>query len=119
MVLELTAGGFYAEPQEDGTVRITIPDFAELGESGSPSMPVKRTWVEVLAGRKVKLVSVTAREVEAFSSLRPSDAETPEIVATRDGTCAWLAAEAGGQQHEERARHSNREGSTRPRPRVW
>lgn len=64
MVLELTTGGFYAEPQDDGTVEITIPDFGELDEAGSPSMPVKRTWVEAIAGRKVKLVSVEARSVE-------------------------------------------------------
>ena len=86
VVLELETTGFYAEPQEDGTVRITIPDFAELAEAGSPSMPVKRTWVEALAGRKVELVSVTARDVEAFTSLRPSEAEMPEVVARRDGT---------------------------------
>ena len=86
VVLELRTEGFYAEPQEDGTVRITIPDFAELAEAGSPSIPVKRTWVEAVAGRKVKLVSVKAQEVEAFTSLRPSNAEMPEIVATRDGT---------------------------------
>ena len=86
VVLELTTGGFYAEPQEDGTVQLTIPDFAELGEAGSPSMPVKRTWVEAIAGRKVKLVSVQARGLEAFTSLRPSGAALAEIVATRDGT---------------------------------
>ena len=86
VVLELTTGGFYAEPQEDGTVHITIPDFAELGEAGSPSMPVKRTWVEAIAGRKVELVSVQARGLEAFTSLRPSGAALAEIVATREGT---------------------------------
>ena len=86
VVLELTTGGFYAEPQEDGTVEITIPDFAELGEAGSPSMPVKRTWVEAIAGLEVKLVSVEARGVEAFASLRPSGAALAELVATRDGT---------------------------------
>ena len=86
VVLELLTEGFYAEPQDDGTVRITIPDFAELAEAGSPLVPVRRSWVEAIAGRKVKLVSVAARGVEAFTSLRPSDADMPEIVATRDGT---------------------------------
>ena len=87
VVLKLTTGGFYAEPQEDGTVRLTIPDFAQLEEeAGSPSMPVKRTWVEAVAGRKVKLVSVQARGWEAFTSLRPTDAALAEIVASRDGT---------------------------------
>ena len=85
VVLELLTEGFYAELQEDGSVRITIPDFGNFAEAGSPSIPVKRTWVEALAGRQVDLVSVQARGFQAFTSLRPADADTPEIVATRDG----------------------------------
>ena len=87
VVLELETGGFYAEPQEDGSVRLEIPGFEALTEANAPGIPVKRSWVEAIAGRKVKLVSVTARDVEVFTSLRPSDADAPEIVATRDGTC--------------------------------
>ena len=47
---------------------------------------MKRSWVEAVAGRKVELVSVTARRVEAFTSLRPSNAAVPDIVASPDGT---------------------------------
>ena len=86
LVLELEIGGFYAEPQEDGSVRLEIPGFEALTEANAPGIPVKRSWVEAIAGRKVEIVSVEARGVEAFTSLRPSDAETPEIVARRDGT---------------------------------
>ena len=86
LVLELVTEGFYAEPQEDGSVRLEVPGFESLIELAGPGIPVKRTWVDAVAGRKVKLVSVQARGVEAFTSLRPSDAETPEIVATQDGT---------------------------------
>ena len=86
MELELITEGFYAIPQGDGSVRLEIPGFEELTEANVPGIPVKRSWVEALAGRKVKLVSVTARRVEAFTSLRPSGADMPEIVATRDGT---------------------------------
>ena len=42
--------------------------------------------MEAIAGRKVELVSVTARGVEAFTGLHPSDAEVAEIVATPEGT---------------------------------
>ncbi len=86
MVLELETRGFYADVQDDGTVRLEIPGFEALTEAGAPEIPVKRTWVEVLAGRKVKLASVTAHDVEAFANLYPADTETPEIVARRDGT---------------------------------
>lgn len=86
LVLELRTEGFFAEPQEDGSVRITAPDFFELAEPGSPSVPVKRSWVETLAGRHVELTSVRERGREVFDGLRPSDGELPEIVASRDGT---------------------------------
>ena len=86
VTLELLTEGFYAEPQEDGSVRLEIPGFEALAEANAPGVPVKRAWVEALAGRKVKLVSVTARGVEAFTSLRPSDAELPEMEARHDGT---------------------------------
>ena len=56
-MLELITEGFYAEPQEDGSVRLHVPGF----ESLAGEIPVKRTWVEAVAGRKVKLTSVRAR----------------------------------------------------------
>ena len=83
VVLELVTQGFYAEP---GSVRVDIPGFEALTEVNRPGIPVKRSWVEAVAGRKVNLVSVTARGVEAFTSLRPSNAEVAEIVATPEGT---------------------------------
>ena len=49
--------GFYAEPQEDGTVLLDIPDFEPVSEAGSPSIPVTRPWIEALAGRKVEITS--------------------------------------------------------------
>ena len=86
VVLELETAGFYAEPQEDGSVRLEIPGFEALTEANAAGIPVTRTWVEAIAGRKVKLASVRASGVVAFTSLRPSDGEIPEIVATPDGT---------------------------------
>ena len=86
VVLELVTEGFYAEPLEDGSVRLEVPGFESLVELTAPGVPVKRTWVEAVAGRKVKLLSIRAERVEAFTSLRPSGAELPEIVATPEGT---------------------------------
>ena len=85
MVLELRTGGFYAEPAEDGSVHLKIPDFEELSEAGAPAMPVKRSWVEALAGRKVTLVAVTAQDVEAFTALRPTNAPLVELVGSETG----------------------------------
>ena len=93
LVLELLTGGFYATPQEDGTVRLEIPEFQVLDEQreGAPGLPVKRSWVEALAGQGVELVSVQAQDVEVVTGLIPSEAARPELVASRDGTvCAGL-----------------------------
>ena len=62
ILIELDTRGFYALPQEDGSVRLSIPGFVELGEADGPALPVKRQWVEAIAGRKVELVSVMARD---------------------------------------------------------
>ena len=86
VVLELTTEGFYAEPLEDGSVRLKVPGFESLAELTAPGVPVKRAWVEAVAGRKVKLLSIRSQGVEAFTSLRPSGAELPEIIATPGGT---------------------------------
>ena len=80
VVLELTTEGFLAYPEPDGSVRLEIPDYLEVGDSG---LPQKRTWVEALAGRHVELVSIREQDVETFG-LRPSGSEH-EIVATPDG----------------------------------
>ncbi len=85
VVLELMTEGFYAEAQPDGSVRIEIPGFVEDQKAGAPALPVKRTWLEAVLGRKVELISIQARDVVAFS-LRPSAADIPEVVATRKGT---------------------------------
>jgi len=82
MVLELTTGGFTAEPQGDGSVLLSIPGFEPL--AGSPSVPVLRPWIETL-GRGVTIVSVRETSVSAFSGLRPSGAEADEIEASREG----------------------------------
>jgi hypothetical protein len=86
MLVELETGGFYAEPQSDGTVRLSVPDFIEESEPGSPALPVKRAWLEALAGLRLRVASVEAGEVVAFSGLRPSAADSLEVVATRSGT---------------------------------
>ena len=115
LVLELVTEGFYAEPQEDGSVRLEVPGFESLTEVAGPGMPVKRTWVDAVAGRKVKLLSVRARGVEAFTSLRPSDAELPDIVATPAGTVR-LRQGYGGQVRaaRRRARKAFREDGLSP-----
>jgi len=85
VLLELATGGFYAEPRPDGAVRLRIPDFVEASEPGSPALPVRRAWVEAVAGRRVRVASVRAEELEVFS-LRPSPAEAPAVIATLRGT---------------------------------
>ena len=85
-LLELVTSGFYGEPQEDGTVRLSIPGFEPASRAGSPSIPVQRPWVDALAGLGVEILSVRAESLEAIGGLNPSGAQVPEIVASRRGT---------------------------------
>jgi len=109
VVLELVTSGFYGEPQEDGTVRLSIPGFEPTSETGSPSVPVRRPWVDALAGMGVEISSVRAESLEVMGGLTPSGAEVPEIVASWRGTVrakarsqrAWNSAPGGGQAYPE------------------
>ncbi len=66
-------------------MRLEIPGFVEAAEAGLPSVPVKRAWVKAVAGRDVRIASVRPSDVVAFSSLRPSAAEAPEVIADQSG----------------------------------
>jgi hypothetical protein len=86
ILLELVTNGFYAEPLPDGTVALAIPGFDALNEDGPRALPVKRTWIEARIGRKVKLVSVEARDLEVFDGLSPWISTDARLEALRDGT---------------------------------
>jgi hypothetical protein len=86
MVLELSTDGFEAQVADDGTVRLSIPGFEVPGEPGLPALPVKRSWVDIEAGRGARLASVRAVQVEAFSSMRLSAADAPVVEASSQGT---------------------------------
>lgn len=86
VTLELSTEGFFAEVQKDGSVRLQIPSFETHPGDIRLEIPVKRSWVEAVAGRKVELLSVSTQKVEAFSGLRPSDAALYELEASAQGT---------------------------------
>ncbi len=83
VVLELTTEGFYLEPREDGTARLSVPGFEALSQLYAPSIPVKRSWVEAVAGRRVALTSIRAESVESLSGLRLSGGDVVDVVADR------------------------------------
>jgi hypothetical protein len=80
VTVELETSGFYAEPQEGGTVRLRIPEFSE-----ESLLPVRRTWIQAVSGRSVRIVSVEASRVESFEGLRPGGGQEAKLVASRDG----------------------------------
>jgi hypothetical protein len=86
MILEVSTEGFEAGVSEDGSLSISIPGFEVASEAGSPAIPVKRAWLSVEEGRRVRIASVREESVERFASLRPGPAEAFEIVASRRGT---------------------------------
>jgi len=81
IVMELWTGGFRAAPQRDGTVRIEAPGF-----EATEWLLSRRASVNVPAGRRVKLESWEAQDVEAFEGLVPQANGPPEVDARRDGT---------------------------------
>ncbi|HEY7697330.1 MAG TPA: C25 family cysteine peptidase, partial [Vicinamibacteria bacterium] len=85
-VLELRTEGFFAIPQDDGTVAIEIPGFMNETEQGNPSIPVKRSWVEAAPGSGVRLQRVETYDSESISGLRPRYAGAVEVVASANGT---------------------------------
>jgi hypothetical protein len=86
LLLELVTGGFFGIPQPDGTSRLEVPGFDDLGSEGAPALPVKRTWLEVVAGRRVSIANVHVFEETSLPGLRPSNAGTPSVVASPEGT---------------------------------
>ncbi len=98
IVLELVTEGFYAIPQEDGSVAIEIPGFEGIGEADRqtvPAIPVKHHWVDAVAGRRVELRSVRGR-MEAVTSAWAVSSEHRELVARASGTVK-------ARQHRRRA----------------
>ena len=85
VLLELLTPGFYAVPEADGTVHLEVPGFEGGRVPGAPSVPVKRALVEAIAGRRVRLSSVTASDHERFDGFRVARTGAPEVVVTAEG----------------------------------
>ena len=98
LVLELSTAGFYAFPEDDGTVRIEIPDFMSVDGA---ALPVRRQWVDAMARRQVNVVSVRARDIERVS-LRPSGDGAVELVATENGVVRTRRAARRARRRRER-----------------
>jgi hypothetical protein len=94
LVLELVTNGFYAEPVGDGTVRLDIPGFDWMESPNQPTLPVKRAWVEAIAGREVRLVSVESLEKERFDGLRPHVAGEQVVEVSAQGVLRVRRARA-------------------------
>jgi len=84
-VLELITEGFYAYPDEDGTVRLEVPGLELVSEPGDPAIPVYQGWIEAVVGRRVKLRNVRADNVQEFTGLRPTAADVADIGSSGNG----------------------------------
>jgi hypothetical protein len=84
--LELLTEGFYAYPEEDGSVRLVVPGLERFAAPGEPAVPVYRGLVQALVGLQVQVNRVRVDDVEIFTGLRPSAAEASDVVSFEDGT---------------------------------
>jgi hypothetical protein len=85
LLLELTTEGFYVEPSEDGTVRLVVPGLEDVPD-GDVSIPVARTWIEAVAGRKVDVGLVREMKKDVLQGVWLPGAEVVELVASPRGT---------------------------------
>jgi uncharacterized delta-60 repeat protein len=85
VVVELLTGGFYATSRDDGTVDLEVPGYHLLDEVGHPSLPVRRTWLQAVAGRMVEIVSVERRDEQFFDHFQPGATGAPFVEANRRG----------------------------------
>jgi len=85
VTVRITTEGFYATPNDDGTVNLDVPGFEVSGEEGAPALPLLRPWIDAVAGRGVRLVSVDEDSLARFASLTPSGAARPGIEASFSG----------------------------------
>jgi CSLREA domain-containing protein len=105
-LVELRTGGFFATSLADGTVRVEVPSLREAASPGQTNVPVLRTWIEAVAGRKAKISDVHPDDVQSFS-LRPEDALQPEVEVSADSMIKLVRHRA--QKH----------GGLAPFPEAW
>jgi Peptidase family C25/Concanavalin A-like lectin/glucanases superfamily len=113
VVVELRTEGFVAYPEQDGSVRIEVPDYVDAASG----LPVKQSWVEAVAGRQVELVSTREREVEAVG-LRPAGASEEAVVASLDGLVRLERRSGRSASRRERARRGRGRGGSSDAARV-
>ncbi len=99
-MLELLTPGFYAVSQGDGTLRLEIPGFDSRSVPGAPAVPVKRTLVEAVAGRRARISSIEPFDEVLFGALRVGEAEASEMVVTAEGTVTAGLERKRGSRHE-------------------
>jgi Peptidase family C25 len=86
VVLELATGGFTATPEGDGYYRVRVPGFESASKPGEPSLPMRRAFVEAIAGKRVRLVSIQPSDELRFPGLRPVPEGTPAIEVDDEGS---------------------------------
>jgi hypothetical protein len=84
-LLELLTPGFKAVREPDGSVQLEVPGFELPQSPGSPAVPVKRAFVDALAGRGAHITSVQTEDLVDFAGLQLATEGAPEVVATAEG----------------------------------
>ncbi len=84
-VIELRTPGFVAVSDADGSVHLEVPGFELPQSPGFLAVPVKRAFLDALAGRGAHITSVQTEDVVGFAGLRVGTEGTPEVVVTNEG----------------------------------
>jgi hypothetical protein len=84
--VELRTGGFWALDDGLGRVRVFVPGLEFPSDAKAAALPLRRTLVEAVVGKGVRLVSAEAYELQRFRELRPSAVGRAELAVGRNGT---------------------------------
>ncbi len=102
VVLELRTPGFFAVASADGTVELRVPGFEDRPTAGAPAVPVKRAYVDAVAGRGVRVAEIVPEDEVRFDGLRLSAAEAKRLEVTDEGVVMpGLARRRPGREFQE------------------
>jgi hypothetical protein len=85
-VVELVVPGFVTARDASGRVRALIPGFESLTEPRDPALPLKRALLEGVVGKRARIQSVEALDLQSFPGLLPAAVGFPQAEVSADGT---------------------------------
>ena len=85
-LVELQTPGFLTARDPSGRVRALVRGFDSLSDPTAPALPLRRSLLDGVVGRKARIRSIEARENRFFPGLVAAAVGYPQAVVSSDGT---------------------------------